>query len=129
MQATTGAVRILFHAVSQATNPGTMPQITIQGYRDSAQSFLIFSGAINIPSIKTGLTGFNHLRFSEDHEEIPDVVRAGDTAHLEVDISIPTGFTSSSSFVFTFSAGFSVPTGAHMNCHFDTFEASRCEIT
>jgi hypothetical protein len=44
-------------------------------------------------------------------------------------VSIPTGFTATSNFVFSFSPGFSVPTGAHMNCHFDTFEARRCEIT
>lgn len=129
LQATTGNIGILFHAISQATNPGTMPQITIQGYRDVDQSFMIFQGTVNIPSIKASLNGFTHLKFSEDHEEVPDVVRAGNTHYLEVDVSIPTGFTATSNFVFSFSPGFSVPTGAHMNCHFDTFEARRCEIT
>jgi len=42
LQATTGNIGILFHAISQATNPGTMPQITIQGFRDVNQSFMIF---------------------------------------------------------------------------------------
>ena len=124
----TDNVKLYFYANSQLAVPGVTSPIVIKAFNDEARSFQILEGQIST-FISNSKYGFDQLMFSQEQDEKPDVVRVGESSAFDLEIKIPTSYTTATVITVTFPVGVSVPTGSYLECFFDTYESRECKTT
>jgi hypothetical protein len=124
----TDTVKIWFYANSQTASPGVTTAITIRAYKDTARTYQLLQGTINT-LVSNSKYGFNQLVFNQAQDEIPDVVRAGESSEFDFEMKIPTTYNTGTTLTLTFAAGVSVPAGAYLECFFNQIEARECTVT
>jgi hypothetical protein len=125
---TSDTIRIYFYANSQFASPGLTTPITIKVFNDQARSYQLLEGTINtLPS--NAKYGFDQLMFNNNQDELPDVVRAGESSEFDFELKLPTTYTAATVLTLTFGAGASVPAGSYVECFFNSIESKECGVT
>jgi hypothetical protein len=122
-------IKIWFYANSQTASPGVTTPITIKAYSDAARGYQILEGTINT-IVSNAKYGFNQLLFNQAQDEIPDVVRAGESTEFDFELKIPTTYTTGTVLTLNFGVtGVSAPAGSYLECFFNQIESRECTVT